>query len=194
MKKLLTLAAVAALSLSVCAAEDDDDEGAIIDDINNMPEISAKSEKVSYWPAFFAVNELPETSDLVGLRVTIPFSTKQESVTGFDVGFWGQSQYFEGFQLNVLRSDVKDELSGAQFGIYNSAGSAHYFGLQLGVWNEIGEMLGAQVGLVNIVGQAQGFQIGLINRAEELYGFQIGLVNVIRDAEIAFCPIVNIGF
>ena len=47
---------------------------------------------------------------------------------------------------------------------------------------------------MNVVSQMQGVQIGIINRAEELYGFQFGLVNVIRDGEIAFCPIVNIGF
>ena len=53
---------------------------------------------------------------------------------------------------------------------------------------------GAQVGLANIVGQMQGVQVGLINRAEDLNGFQIGIVNVIRNAEMAFCPILNVGF
>ena len=33
-----------------------------------------------------------------------------------------------------------------------------------------------------------------IGTAEELYGFQLGIINVIRDAEVAFFPIVNIGF
>ena len=41
---------------------------------------------------------------------------------------------------------------------------------------------------------AQGFQVGVINRAEEMYGFQVGVINVIRDAELTFCPLVNIGF
>ena len=47
---------------------------------------------------------------------------------------------------------------------------------------------------MNTVGSMQGVQIGIINRAEELYGFQLGIINVIRDAEVAFFPIVNIGF
>lgn len=193
MKKLLTLAAVAALTLSVCAQENEEENDGSIDEFA-LPEPGAPSQKVSYWPAFFAVNELPETPDLVGLRITIPYSSKQENVTGFDIGFWGQSRYYEGFQFNLLRNDVKDQLSGGQVGLYNSAGQADLFGAQVGAWNEAGSLRGGQLGLVNIVGQMQGVQIGLINRAEELYGFQIGLVNVIRDAEIAFCPIVNIGF
>jgi hypothetical protein len=55
-------------------------------------------------------------------------------------------------------------------------------------------MNGLQVGLVNSVGAMGGFQVGIINRAEELYGFQLGAINVIRDAEMRFCPFVNIGF
>ena len=50
------------------------------------------------------------------------------------------------------------------------------------------------MGLVNLVGEAQGFQIGLINRAETMVGYQVGLINVIRDAELQFFPIVNIGW
>ena len=46
----------------------------------------------------------------------------------------------------------------------------------------------------NSVGAMGGFQVGIINRAEELYGFQLGAINVIRDAEMRFCPFVNIGF
>ena len=192
MKKLLSLAALAAVSMSVCAQDLDDPEST--DDVLSLPEPGPASQKVSYWPAFLGVNEFPETPDLVGVRITIPYSTKQESVTGFDVGFWGRSQYFEGFQLNLLRNDVKDQLSGGQLGLYNTAARADLFGIQAGAWNEAGSLRGGQLGLVNVVSQMQGVQIGIINRAEELYGFQFGLVNVIRDGEIAFCPIVNIGF
>ena len=146
------------------------------------------------WPAFIAICEYPEAADVVGLRLTIPFSTRQENVTGFDVGFWGRALAFEGLMVNVLRNDVKDELTGVQVGLYNSAAQADLIGAQVGLWNEVGSMRGAQVGLVNVGGNVQGFQVGLINRSEELYGFQVGLVNVIRDAEIRFCPFVNIGF
>ena len=135
-----------------------------------------------------------QAPDVVGLRLTIPFSTRQESVTGFDIGFWGRAQYFEGCMCSILRNDVKDELTGIQVGLYNSAAQADLIGAQVGLWNEVGSMRGAQVGLVNVGGNVQGFQVGLINRSEELYGFQVGLVNVIRDAEIRFCPFVNIGF
>ena len=90
--------------------------------------------------------------------------------------------------------DVKDDLSGFQVGLYNSAGGCDMLGLQAGLWNETGHIRGVQVGLVNTAGEARGLQVGLINRCETMFGYQIGLVNVIRDAELQFCPIVNIGF
>ena len=55
-------------------------------------------------------------------------------------------------------------------------------------------MRGVQLGLVNLGGEMQGFQFGLINRCETMHGYQVGLINVIRDAELQFCPVVNIGF
>ena len=42
--------------------------------------------------------------------------------------------------------------------------------------------------------KVEGVQLGLVNRAESAYGFQVGGVNVIRDSELAFFPILNIGF
>ncbi len=192
MKKLLSFAAVAALALSVSAQENDEMED--MDDDFTVVEESAPRKQVAAWPAFFALSELPDTPDLIGLRITIPFSTKQENVTGFDIGLWGRAQYFEGLQVNVLRNDVKDQLSGVQVGLYNSAAQADMLGVQAGLWNEAGTLRGVQGGLVNVVGQMDGVQVGLINRADELYGFQLGIINVIRDAEVRFCPIFNVGF
>ncbi len=146
------------------------------------------------WPAFFAISEWPQTPDIVGIRLTIPFSTRQESVTGIDVGLWGRSKDFEGFQVNVLRNDVKDTFGGFQVGLYNSVNRGDLFSIQAGLWNEAQSFRGLQIGLVNTSGDAQGFQIGLINRTETMYGFQLGLINVIRDAELPMMPIVNIGF
>ena len=138
--------------------------------------------------------EYPAASDVAGLRLTIPFSTRQENVTGIDLGLWGRSMYFEGFMINVIRNDVKDDTSGIQIGLYNSAGGCGLVGLQVGLWNESGCFRGVQAGLVNTSGESRGLQVGLINRSETLYGYQVGLVNIIRDAELKFCPVINIGF
>lgn len=195
MKKLFAFTLAAALVAPVFAADDELEDNEAVE--NSSVEIAAPRKQVGVWPAFFAICEIPPASqapDVVGLRLTFPFSTKQESVTGFDVGLWGRTQYFEGFMCSLLRNDVKDQLTGFQVGLYNSAAQADLFGAQVGLWNEAGSLRGVQAGIINIGGNVQGFQIGLINRAEELYGFQVGLVNVIRDAEIAFCPVVNIGF
>ncbi len=144
------------------------------------------------WPVWLAFNNTKNV-DVVGLRLTLPYG-EVEGVTGFDLGFWGSCRYFEGFQLNILRNEVLDVMGGAQVGVYNSAGRADLTGLQVGLWNEARSMRGVQVGLINVADTLQGFQVGLINRAESMYGFQIGGVNSIRESELAFFPIVNIGF
>jgi hypothetical protein len=182
MKKLFAVALAAALAVPAFAAEP------------AAPAAQAESKDAVLWPACFAVCEWPSTPDLVGLRLTLPFSTRQESVTGFDLGLWGRCKDFEGVQINVFRNDAKDTLAGFQFGLYNSVTRADLFAFQAGLINEAQGFRGFQVGLVNITGDGEGFQVGLINRAETLHGFQVGAINVIRDAEFAFLPLVNVGF
>lgn len=187
MNKLLAFALVAAVATPLFAQE---------------PELadsqSTKGERVkresNVWPAFFAVSEFPASADVIGMRLTIPFSTKQENVTGLDLGLWGRSLYFQGFQFNVVRNDVKDDMSGFQVGLYNSIGSGQLLGVQAGLFNEASTLRGLQAGLVNMSREVSGFQIGLINRAETMVGYQVGLINVICDAELQFCPVLNIGF
>ena len=187
MKKLVLMTALATVAASLFAQEAAKDEKA------TQSQESRRSQN-AVWPAFFAVSEFPANPDVVGLRLTIPFSTRQDGVTGVDLGFWGRSTYFEGIQVNILRNDVKDRCAGFQVGLYNSIGSGEMLGVQVGLWNEANTLRGFQVGLVNVSGETQGLQVGLVNRAETMYGYQVGLINVIRDAELQFCPIVNIGF
>lgn len=194
MKKLLVCACAATLAVSLFAQDAESPEE---DALDLTVETEPPRKQVGVWPAYFAISEFPspdQAPDIVGLRITIPFSTRHENVTGFDIGFWGRARYFEGFMCSILRNDVKDELSGIQVGIYNTAHQADLIGIQFGLWNEAGSIRGLQAGLVNTAGEASGIQIGVINRAEEMYGFQVGIVNVIRDAELQFCPFLNIGF
>lgn len=187
MKKLLSFVLVASLGVQVWAQES----------VKQDESAQSREERKSgsaVWPAFFALCEFPAAPDLLGLRISIPFSTKQENVTGIDLGLWGRSQYFEGFGLSLIRNDVRDDMCGAQVGLYNSVGRGNAAGVQVGLWNESACLVGVQAGLVNVVGEAKGFQLGLINRAETLYGYQVGLINVIRDNEYQFMPIVNIGW
>lgn len=144
------------------------------------------------WPVWLAFNSVDHV-DVVGLRLTLPYG-ECESVTGFDLGVYGRCRYFEGLQANILRNEALDIMAGIQAGIYNSAGRADLTGLQVGLWNEARSMRGLQVGIINVAETVQGFQVGLINRCESMYGFQVGGVNVIRDSELAFFPVVNIGF
>ena len=128
MKKLFPLALVAAFAIPLCAEpaapETETDELALDDDNSLAVQVDAPRKNSAMWPAFVGVWEFPETPDLVGVRFTIPWSTKQENITGFDIGFWGRSEYFEGVQFNVLRNDVKDVCSGVQCGVYNSVATS----------------------------------------------------------------------
>lgn len=203
MKKLIAIAAFAAFALPSWAAPADPEvvtvedvaEDIATDDNGGLEvKVDAPRKNVALWPAFIAIWDFPETPDLVGLRITVPCSTKQENVTGFDVGFWGRSECFEGIQLNLLRNDVRDSCAGIQVGCYNSIVRGDLFGVQVGLWNESMSHRGVQFGAVNVAGDLQGVQIGIINRSETMYGFQVGLVNIIRDAEFQFMPILNVGF
>ena len=184
MKKLLALAIVAAIAATTIAADEAEDKTVA------QPQV----QQSAIWPAVFAFSEWPASPDLVGVRITIPFSTRQETVTGFDLGLWGRCKDFEGIQLSALRNDVKDTLGGIQVGIYNSANRADLFVIQAGLVNETQSFRGVQAGIINITGDGEGFQVGLINRAETFHGFQIGAINVIRDAEVPVLPLANIGF
>ena len=144
------------------------------------------------WPVWLAFNST-KNIDVVGLRLTLPYG-ECEGVTGVDLGFYGRCRYFEGFQLNILRNEALDVMAGVQLGIYNSAGRADLSGVQVGFWNEARSMRGVQVGLINVADTVEGFQVGLINRAESMYGAQLGGVNVIRESDLTFFPIMNIGF
>lgn len=188
MKKLMSVVFAASVALSLVAQESESSA-----QVSPVDTVERKNES-AVWPACVALCQWPRSPDVVGLRLTVPFSTSQDNVTGFDVGFWGVSEYFEGMQLNLLRNNVRDSASVFQIGLYNSVARGDMLGVQVGLWNESMEMRGFQVGLVNVTGGAEGFQIGLINRAETLYGFQVGAINIIRDAELQFMPIVNIGF
>ncbi len=152
---------------------------------------ASAAEKVR-WPVWFAFNDT-EDIDVVGLRLNLP-SGQCEQVSGLDIGLIGRSTYFSGIQINLLRNDVKDTLQGWQIGGYNSAGLSDMLGVQTGLWNESKTMYGFQVGLVNLADYVKGFQVGLVNRAEGMHGYQVGLINIIRDSNVPFCPLLNIGF
>ena len=189
MKKLIAVALVAAVAAPVFAQDTQAN-----DEADSTVRAERRTAESDPWPAFFAICEYPAASDVAGLRITIPFSTRQTNITGVDLGLWGKAHYFEGFQVNIIRNDVRDWLSGFQVGIYNTIGGGNLLGLQVGLWNEANSMQGVQAGLVNLSGETEGFQIGIVNRSDTMHGYQIGLINIIREAEVRFFPIVNIGF
>ncbi len=191
MKKVLfTVTMAAACAWAQEATKSDGEKAADIQPTQQTAR-EVKVEKAS-WPVWLAFNST-KNIDVVGFRLTLPYGAC-EGLTGFDLGVFGRCRYMEGFQLNLLRNEAEDVLSGFQGGIYNTAGRADVLGLQAGLWNEAQSIRGVQAGVINIANAVTGFQIGLINRSESLYGVQIGAVNVIREGEWPFMPIINIGF
>ena len=141
--------------------------------------------------------------NVTGLRVTIPYSTKTDTITGIDVGFWGKSASMAGIGVNIVANIVTDRADAIQIAGYNYAGTLS--GAQVGLMNRTGYgalgwdtrlMFSAcvQVGVLNIANDLRGIQVGLINQADMLYGFQVGLVNVIKSGQIPFMPVLNVGF
>ena len=185
MKKVLMALSVAFACVAVSAQE-----AAPAPEANQVV-TKAPATKAS-WPVWLAFNSAQDI-DVVGFRFTLPYG-KCEGVTGFDLGVYGSCRYFEGVQINILRNEVKDIMAGGQLGVYNSAGRADCLGVQVGLFNEARTMRGVQVGVINLADSIYGVQVGLINRAETAYGFQVGGVNVIRESDLAFCPLINIGY
>lgn len=203
MKKLMVFTVISALALAVSAAEAEKPENLLekpegnpLENLETEKDSAAKVENTrnAMWPACLAFYNLPDSPDVVGIRFTFPFSTRQESITGIDIGFWGSCQYFEGLMCSIIRNDARERCSGLQVGIYNSVGRGDLIGIQAGLWNEAHELGGVQAGIINVSGYTRGFQVGLINRAESMYGYQLGLINIIRDAEVPFMVGLNIGF
>ena len=188
MKKLI----MGICAMAVCASFAQDKAGnapaAQPAQAETAPAVQAEK---AMWPVPVALNSTKDI-DVVGMRFTLPYG-ECENVTGFDIGLFGRCRYFEGIQLNLIRNDVKDVLAGIQIGLYNSAARADLMGFQIGLWNEAQSFRGFQIGLVNVANSAYGFQIGLINRAESAYGFQAGGINIIRESDMPFLPLVNIG-
>lgn len=146
------------------------------------------------WPVWFAFNSTEDT-DVIGWRVNW-FYGQCDQMTGIDLlGFIGRSASFHGIEANLLRNDVTDTMAGWQIGLYNTAGRCDAFGIQCGLWNECGEIVGFQAGLVNMCDNVTGFQVGLLNVAESAHGFQLGAINLIKSGtEVPFFPVLNVNF
>ena len=191
MKKIMFSLAMVAACAWAQEAPKNDAESAKVSPAVQSPSREVKAEKAP-WPVCFAFNTT-KNIDVIGMRFNCAYGAC-EGLTGFDLGLIGRCRYMEGFQLNLLRNEAEDVLTGFQIGFYNTAGRADLFGAQIGLWNEAQSISGVQVGLVNVANSVSGFQVGLINRCESLYGLQAGAVNVIRSSELSFLPLVNVGF
>lgn len=210
MKKLLSMLALANLTVCVASAAD-----TWLVDVSLLDSLIGKP------------------SEVAALRISYPYGSNP-SITGLDIGTWGRSDRAWGLQINLLANEVDEKFGGAQLaicnlvedatgiqiGFWNSAtmlagiqgGVLNYsenadflqvglgnsattmLGLQLGAWNGAPNIAGIQLGLVNMSQNVEGYQFGLINKTEKMKGFQIGLINVISGSDLPVFPIFNCVF
>ena len=129
------------------------------------------------WPVDLSfLDSIAAPANVAGLRVAIPYGANK-SVTGIDIGFWGNADRAWAFQIDVVGNVVRDEMGGAQVGVYNVAN--HLTGLQIGVYNAAPTFEGAQIGIWNRAERATGLQIGVVNNADQMAGVQIGIFNYV---------------
>ncbi len=121
----------------------------------------------------------PENYDVSGFRFNLIYGLNS-NLRGFDLGLVNDvTGVVEGLQLGI--ANRADDLSGLQFGVYNSANSS-----AAGC---------CQIGLVNMGKDVNGVQIGLFNMCDTISGVQIGLLNFITQSDfVIFCPLVNAQF
>jgi len=145
------------------------------------------------WPIDFGLVDLiHRPADVVGLRLGIPYG-QNNSITGIDIGLYGQSEYAWALQFNLTSCQVRDEMGGLQVSLLNGAG--HLTGMQIGLWNVVTTSVeGFQIGLLNLADDVTGMQIGVVNRTETMHGYQIGLVNVIRQSPLPCTAVINFAF
>jgi hypothetical protein len=87
---------------------------------------------------------------------------------------------FHGVQLAALASVTHEDLTGLQLSLGVSSASA-LSGIQIGLINIGGDVVGAQLGVINIARSVRGAQLGFINIARSVEGAAIGLLSFIQN-------------
>lgn len=86
--------------------------------------------------------------------------------------------FFGAIQLGILMNETSVFKGIAQVGIYN--------------YSKVGKSV--QLGIINISKKVVGMQIGVYNQTDTLTGIQIGLLNFVKNGQLPFFPIINIGW
>ena len=185
------------------------------DDIDSKRKISAF--QLSLWDS---VQTTDADAAIHGMRLNLPYGLNRQlygfdfgiasrttgDVHGAQIGFVGiVERDFRGLQTGFFYSATERQMSGWQYGIYDSAGRLR--GLQSGLVNVVegsargaqlgavniarGSSTGASIGVVNYSRRATGVQLGLVNSTEELHGVQIGVVNLAKNGFAPFFPVIN---
>lgn len=103
------------------------------------------------------------TADVTGVQWNLIW-TRNNTMTGWQWGIFGESDDFTGLQTHLVA--LSGNVTGIQWGAVNVAQN-HISGAQLGFFNYAESMKGLQLGFVNYAKYIdKGVQIGLVNFAE----------------------------
>lgn len=145
--------------------------------------------------SFFAPVQLaPVTSNVYGLRLTLPYGVNNK-VFGLDAGLFSVSN---GTQFGLQVAGVFASRKGFSCGL-NIAGVVMFsteknFGASLaGIYNQAdGEITGLQLaGVMAKAKKVTGLQLALITYCDDLTGVQLGLVNICKSSSIPFMLFIN---
>lgn len=129
------------------------------------------------WSVYPPVQLFSENSEITGLRLNTVYGSNS-AITGMDTGVVGNTEKFNGLQVNLVNSSVM-KMNGVQAGLCNMVGREDRL--------EIGKANGAQLGWVNVSnGDFSGAQVGVANLSDNaICGIQIGAINSSDDSNAA---------
>jgi hypothetical protein len=135
-----------------------------------------------------------EDVSIKGVRLNLLYG-KNHDMTGLDLGIanWTTGD-FKGVGWAFLVNSVEGDGVGWLDGVVNLV-AGEFKGLEVGIYNGVGQGTGVQLGWVNVSKGFEGLQFGFVNYTDDMHGLQIGIVNIINNKEkLKFLPIVNWKF
>lgn len=182
-----------------------------------QPQASKKEDwsfiQICFW---FGLPTASIHSNVYGLKTGWPISSGTGNVNGAEIswtvagtdningaqGAWvfTQNKNLQGIQAALVCNVNKEDLKGLQAGLVNVSGNLLGFqpggvnvskdmaGIQAAAITNVarGTVTGAQFSIVNVTKTLNGFQASAFNSAEKTSGFQLGLINISKSGGTQF--------
>lgn len=121
------------------------------------------------------------------LALAVPHNTQE--ITGIDFGIGSAADSVKGVQLDWVFSKT-NELKGVQSALLGKAHDVTGVQFNAITLSD-GYVTGAQFGLYNSAEELHGLQLGFINKVNTIKGLQVGLVNIAGNGYLPVMVLVN---